>query len=66
MPSRIAAIIDRGGGHRIVVTDGDFLCHVSPGERLCVLPGVMVQEPVPFEDYPKLVKMVEDYLKLVA
>ena len=65
MLSKIAAIIDRGGGWRVVVTDGDLNAHVGPGERLVVLPNT-VQEPVPFEDHPKLVKMVEDYLKLVA
>ena len=61
--SRVAGIIDRGGGFRVVVTDGDFMAHVNPGERLVIVPGYTVEEPVPVEDYAKLVKVVEDYIK---
>jgi len=66
MASRIAGIIDRGGGYRVVITDGDFNAHVGPGEKLCIIPDVTVDEPVPFEDWPRLVKMVEDYINRVA
>jgi len=65
MASRIAGIIDKNGGLRVVVTEGDLHCHVGAGEQLIVLPQT-VQEPVPFEDLPDLVKMVEDYINRVA
>lgn len=61
MKSLVAGIIDRKGGLRIVVTDGDLNCHIGPGERTYVLP-FKVQEPIPFEDIPKLVAKVEQYV----
>ena len=66
MPSRIAGIIDCGGGFRVVVTDGDFAPHLAPGEELHILPDVTVDEPVPMADWPNLVRMVDDYLQLVC
>jgi len=39
------------------------MAHVNPGERLVIVPGYTVEEPVPVEDYAKLVKVVEDYIK---
>ena len=47
MLSAVAGILDRGGGFRVVITQPELMHHhVGPGERLFVVPGLMVQEPV--------------------
>jgi len=66
MASRVGGIKDRGGGFRVVVTDGDFRAHLAPGETLYVLPDYTVEEPVPMEDIPAILAKVEAYLKLKA
>ena len=63
MTSRLMGIIDRYGGLRVVITDGNPYCHLNPGERLHIVPNYPVEEPVPVQDWPQLVKVVEDYIK---
>lgn len=62
MLSCVAGVIDRGGGMRVVITSGCLGCHVGPGERIHVVPGLMVREPVPLEDVPELVRRVLDFI----
>lgn len=65
--SRVAGIIDKNGNLRVVVTDGCLNCHIANmQERLFVVPGLFVQEPVNVRYWPELVKIVEDYVKQVA
>ena len=47
----------------MVVTDGNPYAHLNPGERLYIVPNMTVQEPVPLEDYERLVKIVENHIK---
>jgi hypothetical protein len=45
--SAVAGILDRSGGLRVVVTESwRMRFHVGPGERLFVIPGLQVREPV--------------------
>jgi hypothetical protein len=60
--SRVAGIVDAGGGMRVVVTDGSFAAHLQPGERLYVLPRYKVQEPVPWNEVPVLIARVERFV----
>lgn len=62
--SEVAGIVDKRGGFRVVVTERrrDFRHHVGKGERLFVVPGVYVQEPVPFEEIYPLVCAVEQHI----
>jgi len=61
--SIVAGIVSPGGGFRVVVEKRhDIHCHVFPGERLYILPGVKVTEPVSFDKVPNLIKKVEDYV----
>lgn len=62
--SAVAGITDRKGGLRIVVTQRwRMRHHVKKGERLFVVPGFEVQEPIPWDDRPALIERV---LKHVA
>jgi len=63
MKSRVAGVIDRGGGLRVVVTDGCLGCHVQLGERIYVLPKYQVQEPVSLQDAPALIARVQRYVR---
>lgn len=48
MPSAVAGILKPDGGFRVVVTPRwRMKYHVGPGERLFVVPGLTVHEPVP-------------------
>lgn len=63
--SRVGGILETGGGVRVVVTQlWRFRFHVWPGERLFVVPGLRVDEPVPFSDIPGLIQTVNDYVRL--
>ena len=67
MPSAVAGIIDKHGQLRVVITDGCLTCHLANmQERLFVVPDLWVEEPVPVQDWPRLVEIVEAYVKRVA
>lgn len=51
--SDLAAIVDIYGGFRVVVAPARTFCHhVGPGERLFIVPGFKIREPVPWEKIP--------------
>lgn len=59
MASVVAGIIDKKGRLRVVVTQRwRIRHHVKTNERLFVLPGLKVQEPVPWDDIPSLIHKV--------
>jgi hypothetical protein len=63
MLSAVAGIVDRKGGLRVVVTQRWRLRHhVNKGERLFVVPGYEVQEPVPWDDIPPLIERVQKHV----
>ena len=65
MPSHVAGILDTKGGLRVVVTErkGDFdRHHRGPGEMVFVVPGLIVEEPVPWDFIPVMIKRVEDHI----
>lgn len=65
--SDVAGIIDRKGGFRVVVTQRFRMRHhVKKGERLFVVPGLKVQEPIPFEDIYGIVSQVEEHITSVT
>jgi hypothetical protein len=58
--SRIAGILDRFGGTRVVVTHPDqFTAHVGLGEYLCMVPGKIVHEPIAWGDHPYVIALGE-------
>jgi len=58
--SQIGGILEVGGGVRTVVTqDWRFRFHVGDGERLFVVPGVWLFEPIPFDMWPWVVGKAE-------
>lgn len=63
MGSAVAGILDAGGGLRVVVTQRwRMRNHVKKGEQLFVLPDLTVQEPVPWNDIPRVVYQVEKHV----
>jgi len=49
---------------RVVITDGDPYAHLTaPGERLIIVPGYTIEEPVPLEDIPGIVAKVEEFIR---
>ena len=47
MPSVVAGIVGKDGAFRLVIeTERDLPGHVHPGERLYLLPNVLVIEPI--------------------
>ncbi len=62
--SAVAGIVDSKGGLRVVVTQRwRMRFHVGKGERLFVLPGVRVQEPVPWgQVQADLIERVKTYV----
>ena len=66
MKSQVAGILDKGGGFRVVITQpGQFHHHVGPGERLFVIPDLMVEEPVTDSgEIADLVERVRIYIAL--
>ena len=61
--SDVAGIVDRKGGFRVVVTQRFRMRHhVGKGERLFVVPGLKVEEPIPFENIYGIVSQVEQYI----
>ena len=62
--SSVAGIVDSTGGLRIVVSKKwQMRYHVQNGERLFIVPGLKVQDPVSWEDQPSLINIVENYIK---
>jgi hypothetical protein len=58
--SRIAGILDRFGGTRVVVTyPGQFTAHVGLGEYLCMVPNKTVHEPIAWGDHPYVIALGE-------
>ncbi len=63
MLSAVAGVLDAGGGFRVVITQAELMHHhVGPGERLFVVPGLMVQEPVDAIQAGDLVARVGRYI----
>jgi len=63
MLSAVAGIMDARGGLRVVVTQRwRMRYHLEKGERLFVVPGVQVQEPVPWDDIPALIETVQKHV----
>lgn len=63
MLSSVAGILNRKGGLRVVVTQRwRMRQHVSKGERLFVLPGYKVKEPVPWNEIPALIEGVQKHV----
>lgn len=61
--SNVAGIIDKDGGFRVVVTQRwRYHHHVAAGEKLFIVPGYEVREPIPWDDIPSLIKRVELYI----
>jgi hypothetical protein len=61
--SAVAGILDRKGGLRVVVTQRwRMRHHVGKHERLFVVPGVEVKEPVPWDEIPPLVEKVQKHI----
>lgn len=62
MPSAVAGIVDARGGFRVVVSDVGFDAHLEKGERLFVVPGFTVEEPVPWDDIPSVIHKVQKHI----
>jgi hypothetical protein len=61
--SSVAGIVDRKGGLRVVVTQRwRMRHHVNKGERLFVVPGLEISEPVPWDDIPPLIETVQKHV----
>lgn len=61
--SAVAGILDRKGGLRVIVTQRwRMRYHVGKGERLFVIPGLDVKEPVAWNDIPPLIDRVQKYV----
>ena len=62
--SAVAGIVDVKGGLRVVVTQRRRMkYHVALGERLFIVPGLKVQEPVAWgKDQADLIARVEAYV----
>lgn len=63
MLSDVAAIVNKRGRWRVVVAPADtFHHHVGKNERVIQVPGLQVQEPVPFEEISTLIEKVRVHL----
>jgi hypothetical protein len=51
------------GGKVIIQKHKAFDGHVRPDEMLFVVPGFKVQEPVPWDDIPWMIRRVEHHIK---
>jgi hypothetical protein len=64
--SHIAGILDAHGGLRVVVgTRSSIYANYSLSlpEKLFILPGVLVEEPVPWDQVPWTIRRVELYIE---
>ena len=63
MRSSVAGIVDVNGGLRVVVTERWRLhSHVGHGERLFIVPGLKVQEPVSWGRVPDVIEAVRQHI----
>jgi len=62
MPSQVAGIIDAHGGLRVVVTDNGFHHHLGKGEQLFIVPGMLVDAPVPWDEVPVVIERVQKHV----
>ena len=61
--SAVAGILDGYGGWRTVVAPlRGMHHHVNPGELLLIVPNYKVQEPIPWNDIPGLIRRVDLYI----
>lgn len=61
--SSVAGIVDKNNGLRVVVTPRWRLkYHVKKRERAFVVPDLLVQEPVPWDEIPLLIARVQRYV----
>lgn len=61
--SDVAGIVERNGGMRVVVTQRwQMRHHVKRGERLFVVPGLKVQEPVPWDQIPQVIATTQKHV----
>ncbi len=61
----VAIILDAGGGYRVVVTDKPHTLpgHVGEGERLIVVPDMIVNMPVGIDSSSYIVGCAEQHLR---
>ena len=60
MRSAVAAVLDGyGGWHTVVAPRKSLKHHVRPGQLLLIVPGFTVQEPVPWNDIPTVIRRAE-------
>jgi hypothetical protein len=60
--SHVAAVLSPDGGVRVVVTarKSDFARHHrQPGERIIIVPNLLVEEPVPWDKIPWVIRQAE-------
>jgi hypothetical protein len=61
--SAVAGILDKKGGLRVVVTQRwRMRHHINKDDRLFIIPDFEVQEPVPWNDIPPLIKRVQQFV----
>lgn len=58
--SAVALIVSADGSRRVVVTElARMQFHVHAGEQIFVVPGLEVEEPVPWHMIPQLIEAAE-------
>lgn len=63
MKSAVAGIVKPDGGFRVVVAHRSTLkYHVAKGERLYIVPGFLVDEPVPYESQANVIDRAQRYV----
>lgn len=61
--SSVAAVLDGyGGWHTIVGPRKTLNHHVRPGQLLLVVPDFKVEEPVPWNDIPQVIRRAEIHI----
>lgn len=61
--SAVAGILKPDGGLRFVVTEPDaFHHHVAPGEKLFIVPGLRVREPLSTEQAYPVIKIAQQHV----
>lgn len=65
MLSAVGGIVGAEGlVKRIIVAEQWRLhLHVQQGERLVIVPGLLVEEPVPWNEIASVIQQVEDYVR---
>lgn len=59
MRSAVAGVLERSGAVRVVIGPaGNMQYHVTAGEKLFILPGIEVEEPVAWDSIGDVVEMV--------